>query len=225
MNRIEKYGTMFVAFIGAASGVWAVYNDFSDSEFKRPITLRDAKVKSFKSQISSAKERKDKKEVLRVSLDYEKYEESWRNRQTLSSITKPISNLVNVKASPDEIKQLEELLQNQEFYFTVGKTEPESIGSAYLATGDFAKASQYYQVAADLDPSNGNVYALRALALQGEAQAASVEEVRQDLIQKSMGFAEIATAKGVDPKKIELLSRELKANKANSADAKNRAAD
>ena len=216
---------MLVAVIGAASGVWAVYNDFSDSEFKKPIALREAKVKSYKSQIASVKERGDKKEALRVSLDYEKYEESWRNRQALSSITKPISNLVKAKLSPNEIKQLEELLQNQEFYFAAGKTEPEAIGSAYLATGNFAKASQYYQVAADLDPSNANVYALRALALQGEAQTTLVEEVRQDLIQKAMGFAETATDRGVDPKKIELLSRELKANIANSADAKNRAAD
>lgn len=212
MNKVEKYGTMVVAFIGAVSGAWAVYNDFSDSEFNKPITLREAKVNSFKSQISSAKERGDKDEVLRVSLDYEKYEESWRNRHTLSSITKPISNLENVKVSPDETKLLEELLQNQEFYFAVGKTEPESIGSAYLATGNFEKASQYYQVAADLDPSNANIDALRSLALQGEAQTASVEEVRKDLIRKAMVFAETATAKGVDPKKIERLSSELKAN-------------
>jgi tetratricopeptide (TPR) repeat protein len=209
MNNIEKYGTMLVAVTGG----WAVYNDFSDSEFKKQITLREAKVKSYKSQIASAKGRDDKDEVLRVTLDYEKYEESWRNRQTLSSITEPINNLVNVKVSQNEIIKLEELLKDQEFYFSVGKLEPETVGSAYLATGNFVKVDQYYQAAADLDPTNANVYALRSLALQGEALTESAEAVRKELIRKAMELARTAEAKGVDPKKIEALTSELKASK------------
>jgi len=213
MNNLEKYGTMLVAVIGAATGVWAVYNDFSDSEFKKPITLREAKVNSYKSQIASAKERGDKKEVLRVSLDYEKYEESWRNRQTLSALTEQITNLVSLKVSPEQNERLLHLLKNKEQLFPVDSVEPEVFGSAYLATGDFARASQYYKVAADLRPSNANVYALRSLALQGEAKNESVEKVKLELIEKADEYAQTAKAKGVDSKKFELLSNELKANK------------
>lgn len=214
MNNIEKYGTMLVALIGAATGGWAVYNDFSDTEFKKPITLREAKVNSYKSQIASAKDRGDQDEVLRVRLDYEKYEETWRNRQTLSSIIEPINNLVNVVVSPKETRQLNELLNNQEFYFSVANLEPKSVGSAYLATGDFVKAGQYYEVASNLDPTNANVYALRALALQGEAQTVSALDTRQELLNKAMELTETAKAKGVDPERIEALTNELKANKA-----------
>jgi hypothetical protein len=40
MNNIEKYGTMFVAVIGALTGGWAVYTDYDKSEFIKPISLR-----------------------------------------------------------------------------------------------------------------------------------------------------------------------------------------
>jgi hypothetical protein len=40
MNRLEKYGTMLVAVVGAATGGWAVYNDYSESEFKGSIEFR-----------------------------------------------------------------------------------------------------------------------------------------------------------------------------------------
>ncbi len=73
MTKIEKYGTMLVAFIGAVTGGWAVYTDYDKSEFLKPINLREATVNSFQSQIKSASDRKDDDEVLRVRLKYEKY--------------------------------------------------------------------------------------------------------------------------------------------------------
>lgn len=212
MNKLEKYATMFVAVVGALTGVWAVYNDYSASEFRKPITLREAKVESFKSQIASAKERGDKEAVLRVSLDYENYEESWRNRLILSSITEPITNLVSIKVSPEQNKQLEQLLKNTDQHSAMAIFEPKAVGSAYLATGNFEKASHYYQLAADLEPSNANIYALRSLAIQGEAQTEPVEEVRQKLVEKATELAEKAKAKGVNSKKLEFLSSELKGN-------------
>ena len=204
---------MLVAVIGAATGGSAVYNDFSDSEFKKPITLREAKVKSFKSQIASAKERGDEKAVLRVSLDYENYEESWRTRQTLSSITQQINNLVSLEISPEQSNQIEMILSNKGLYFTEDAIDPTVFGNAYLATGDFEKASQYYQVAANLEPSNANLYALRALALQGQAQTVSVKKVEVELIERAAEFAQTAKDKGVDSKKFEFLANELRANK------------
>lgn len=203
---------MFVAIVGAVTGGWAVYNDYSDFEFKKPITLREANVESFKSQIASAKGRGDETEALRVSLVYEKYEEYWRGAQTLSSITEQITDLVSLKVSPEQNKQLEHLLNNTDQFYAIGKVEPEVIGSAYLAVGSFKKASEYYQVAADTDPSNAKIYALQSLALQGQAQAESGAEAKLKLIAEASELAEKAKANGVDSKKLEFLTNELKAN-------------
>lgn len=222
MNNLEKYGTMVVALIGAVTGVWAAYNDFSDSEFKKPITLREANVNSFKSQIASAEARGDKKEVLRVSLEYERYEEFWRHQQAISSITEKITNLVSLSVTPEQKRQLKEILTHNEELAAVGSFRPEALGSAYLATKDFSKANHYFEIAASLEPANANIYALRSLALQGAAQSEASAEARLVLMQQATDLAETAKAKGVSPQRLEALSSELMANDVNPAESQTR---
>ena len=170
MTKIEKYGTMLVAFIGAVTGGWAVYTDYDKSEFLKPINLREATVNSFQSQIKSASDRKDNDEVLRVRLEYEKYEESWRDSQQLAALTTPISKLVSLEVTPEDIEQLSVYLESSNAYLTSGLTDPETVASAYLVTGDYANATKYFEVAALKQPDDPNLLALRSIAWAGKAE-------------------------------------------------------
>jgi tetratricopeptide (TPR) repeat protein len=147
-----------------------------------------------------------------VRLAYEKYEEAWRSSQTLASITEPITNLVSLELEPGQNEWIEQFLKNVDASIATGLIKPATIGSAYLATGDYKNASKYYQVAAVREPMNPNIYALRSLALQGEANAESIETEKVKLEEEASKLAETARTKGVDSGKIAFLVNELKAN-------------
>lgn len=212
MNKAEKYVTMFLASVGAATGVWAKYHDYSESEFTKPITLREAKVDSFKSQIASARDRGDTSEALRVTLEYERYEESWRKGQTITSVTERINNLESLNVTPEEKSRLQEILGDTDGGILSLEIEPEIFGSAHLAVGNFSKANKYYQVASIQRPSNPSVLALRSLAVQGEAFDASTEENKKRLMAQAMELSNEAISRGVDRNRIEALLNQLKAN-------------
>lgn len=211
MNTIEKYGTMFVALLGAATGGWAVYTDYDKSEFEKPIDLRDATVNSFQSQIKSAGDRKDDAEVLRVRLKYEEYEESWRDSQQLATLTTAVNNLVSFEITPKEKAQISEFLNSSELYLTTGLTDPQTVASAYLVTGDYPNATKFFEVAALDQPSDPNLLALRSIAWAGRAELLS-EKSDQSLWQKkSEELAAEATKEGIDTSKLEQLSNQLRA--------------
>jgi tetratricopeptide (TPR) repeat protein len=214
MNKFEKYGTMLVALVGAVTGGWSVYTDYDKSEFLKPIHLREATVKSFQSQIKSANQRKDDPEVLRVSLEYEKYEELWRNSQQLAALTAAISNLVSFEVTPEQSNRLDAILDSSDSYLAAGLTEPEAIASAYLVTGDFSNATKYFEVAALNPSSNPNLLALRSIAWAGKAELTTDPKEQDILLEKSFDLATEAVEKGIDSSKLELLSNQLKANKS-----------
>jgi len=210
MNKVEKYATMVVAVVGAVTGGMATYTDFSGSEFKKPIDLRQATVASFVAQIESATKRGDRKEALRVRLDYERFEESWRRSQKLSSLTAQVENLISLDLAPAQLSQISDILQDAGTSMAVDYFKPETLGSAYLATGDYQSASKYYRLAELRSPDNPKVYALRALALQGEAQSSEVGQiVKAALEQEAKELVLKAESKGVDPERIQILSNEL----------------
>ena len=213
MTKIEKYGTMLVAFIGAVTGGWAVYTDYDKSEFLKPINLREATVNSFQSQIKSASDRKDDDEVLRVRLKYEKYEESWRDSQQLAALTAHISKLVSLEITPEENAQLSAYLNSSDEYLTSGLTDPETVASAYLVTGDYFNATKYFEVAALKQPDNPNLLALRSIAWAGKAELITDVNEQALLLEKSNDLAVEAQKEGIDASKLEELSNQLKANK------------
>lgn len=213
MNKIEKYGTMLVALIGAATGGWAVYTDYDKSEFLKPINLREATVNSFQSQIKSANDRKDDDEVLRVRLKYEEYEESWRNSQHFYALTASISNLVSLEVTPTESALLSAYLKSKDSYLTAGLTDPEAIASAYLVTGDYSNATKYFDVAALKQPNEPKLLALRSIAWAGKAELVTDKNEQTQLFEKSNVFASKAVKEGIDASQLEKLTNQLKANK------------
>ena len=90
MTKLEKYLTMSVAAVGALTGGMATYTDYTGAEFKKPIDLRQATVASFLAQIDSASKRRDHREALRVRLEYERFEESWRNKYSAQCQYRPV---------------------------------------------------------------------------------------------------------------------------------------
>jgi len=209
MNNIEKYGTMLIATIGAISGGFAIYNDYTASEFRKPIDLRVATVVSYNSHIESASKRGDKDEALRVRIEYEKYEEAWRNNQKLASLTDAVTNLVSLELRPEDSARIVEILQT-DTYVASDNVEPVTIGSAYLATGDYKNAIKYFKFAAIKEPKNPNIYALRSLALQGKAQTVSAGLERDNLIKEAQFFSTEASNKGVDENLMQSISSELR---------------
>jgi uncharacterized protein HemY len=213
MNKAEKIMTWIVAVIGAITGSWATYTNFSESEFKKPITLRTAMVNSFKSQIESAKERGDNDEVVRVRKIFENYEEKWRGRYSLSFLTEPIKQLKTINLNPEDKARLIEILNNSDFQYAKAEFDPLTVGSAYLATAAYKKASDYFRVAAEHDPTNANVVVLKSLALLGEAKTS---ELKHELEQLRVQIDQLnlkAVRLGADSKSIKKLSAEIAANK------------
>jgi len=209
MTKLEKYATMLVAAVGALTGGMATYTDYSDAEFKRPIDMRQATVASFLAQIESAVKRGDRKEAVRVRLQYERFEESWRNSQRLSSLTAPIEHLVSLQLAPGQTAQIRGILHDASAYLSSGFFKPATLGNAYLATGDYQSASRYYKLAALSEPSAPNLLALRALALQGEARDVEQEAARDELTKEAEQLVQQAQSGGVDADRINALAAEL----------------
>src|SRR5450759_2816877 len=95
MNALEKYTTMFAAIIAAVAGIWGAYTNYDASKFKQPFDEHGQAVKSFQSQIASAEARKDNKEVIRVRLFYERFEEGWRDARKITGIVSPLVSLAS----------------------------------------------------------------------------------------------------------------------------------
>ena len=209
MTKLEKYLTMSVAAVGALTGGMATYTDYTGAEFKKPIDLRQATVASFLAQIDSASKRRDHREALRVRLEYERFEESWRNSQRLSSLIAPIENLISLRVAPGQASQIRNILHNASTDLSSGFLTPGTLGSVYLATGDYQNASKYYKLAALSEPNDPNIHALRALALQGEAKGTEPETAREELNQEAKQLVQKAESGGVDADRIKALAAQL----------------
>ena len=161
MNKAEKFVTMFVAFVGGLSGVWGAYTAYDASKNKQPLDEHEQIAESFKSQISSADRRNDEKEVRRVSLLYERYEERWRAARHVAKIVEPIENLAAYKLSPEATNDLRVALT------TASQGEGEillpnkTLGAAYFALGDYQQAKNHLNVASVTEKDTAT-YALQA---------------------------------------------------------------
>jgi predicted Zn-dependent protease len=117
---------------------------------------------------------------------------------------------VSLELKPENNAQIVEILKNADAYVASGGVEPVTIGSAYLATGDYKNAIKYLDVAALKEPKSPNIYALRSLALQGKAKTISAGTERDNLIKKAQFLSAEASTKGIDKNLIQLRSTELR---------------
>jgi len=212
MNKKLNLITILLAAFGAITGGISTYINYTHSEFKKPIDLRAATSSSFIAQIESATKRGDGNEVLRVRLELERYEETWRNNLKLASLTSAVTNLVSLKLKPENNAQIIEILKYADAYVATGSVEPVILGSAYLATGDYKSAVKYLEVAAIKNPKDANIYALRSLALQGKAQMIDFGSERDKLLMQSKLYSIEASIQGIEADLIKTLSTELKVN-------------
>ncbi len=169
MNKAEKIVTMVVAIGGGLAGLWGAYTAYDASKFKQPFDEHEQIVKSFTSQISSAEKRKDDKEVIRISLLYEKYEEKWRAARQVVKIIEPFENLATYSLSPNESKSLRQLLATVSSGESDLPIPTKTLGAAYLALGDYRRAVAQLNVVSSNNDSN--TYALKAAAYGGLANS------------------------------------------------------
>lgn len=209
MNSVLKYGTMITAIIGAVTGVWAKYVDYSESEFKRPITQREAMAASFTTQIASAESRGDAQEATRLRIAHEKYEESWRAQQDLLTLTDDVLQLRAVRLGEEQTELVRTILQNPAIHTTTGNIQPETLGSAYLAIGDYDNASRYYSAALATSHADPNILALRGLALKGRAQNEQDPILKNRLVSSADELFSKAEMRGVRGSTIDHLEQEL----------------
>lgn len=110
MSKAEKIITMIVAIGGGLAGVWGAYTAYDSSKFKQPFDEREQMVNSFTSQIASAEKRNAPEEVVRIRLELEKYEESWRSVRLLANLVKPIEELTVAILSDGQTETVRQLL-------------------------------------------------------------------------------------------------------------------
>ncbi len=172
MKKTEKYLTMALALIGAIAGLGGAYTAYDASKFKQPFDEHDQISKSYMAQISSAERRNDRKEVIRVRLLYEMYEEKWRAATRIAQIVSPLESLASVQLSTDQRLNLKELLRK----VSEGPNQPtvssKTLGAAYLAIHDFDSAATQLTLATSRRVDS-NTLALKAAAFSGLAVGTS----------------------------------------------------
>ncbi|MCG8434484.1 MAG: hypothetical protein MJA83_10670, partial [Gammaproteobacteria bacterium] len=154
MKFIKKYGTFSVALLGALTGLLALYNDYSNTEFNKPFAIRAATAESFRGQIQSAESRNDVDEVNRLKHAYENYEEGWRNTNVLESLTLGFNNLTTLIASPENLARVHGILNGPSAAHVRQHAEPQALGNAYLAVGEYDQAITQFKIAAANHPED-----------------------------------------------------------------------
>lgn len=162
MNSLEKYTTMLVAIIGAVAGLWSAYTVYDSSKFKQPFDEHGQAVNSFHSQIASAEARKDTKEIIRVRLLYERFEEEWRDARKIAGLVSPLESLASTNLNVKDVAAVKALMAS-----TSGENNRQlsskTLGAAYFATGDYENALRH------LKDASARADDPQALALQSAA--------------------------------------------------------
>lgn len=185
MNRIEKIVTMLVAVVGAISGLRGAYSAYQAAKLRHPLEEHEQVARSFHGQILSAEKRDDSKEVIRIRLDYERFEESWRRARRIALIVAPVEALAGTKLGTMQTEEPKSLITVSPDELNYGITD-RTLGAAYLAIGDYKSAARRLTVAwtGRDDPK---ALALRSAAFGELAIAAKKESERTQ-------YAELAAA-------------------------------
>lgn len=146
MNRIEKYSTIGLAVIGGMAGLWGAYTAHDASKFQQPLDEHAKIVLSFQNQISSAEKHRGETEIIRVRLEYEEYEESWRNGRRLSALVSPIESLAAHRVTDLERNEISQLLESIGGANAPLLLDNRTLGAAYFAVGSYELASEHFLV-------------------------------------------------------------------------------
>lgn len=148
MRRIAKYGTPFLAIVGCISGLWSAVTLWDSEKFGQFISKHGAVAESFSNQIDSATKRNDVDEVERLRIDFESFEENWRQSQSIVDIV-----AAAIFQPPDEIdldirESVAAWLGGIEAHPQWGLAyNPADIGNAWFVAGRYDKAIDGYRMA------------------------------------------------------------------------------
>jgi hypothetical protein len=120
------------ALIGAVTGVWALMA-------KQPLDEHTEVAKSFLGQIDSASARADSREVTRVRLLYEEWEQHWRNERVIVALVRPLQQLESTQLSPSDTQRLAQLVGGKAVTHTAASAA--ALGAAYIALNDYRNAA------------------------------------------------------------------------------------
>lgn len=195
MSKAEKIITMLVAIGGGAAGLWGAYTAHDASKFKQPFDEREQMVNSFASQIASAEKRNAEEDVIRIRLDLEKYEESWRAVRQLTNLVKPIENLSATNLSQNQTDAVRQLLNALSAENIGSSVPPKTLGAAYLVAGNYGQAINQFN-SASLASSESNLNALQAVAYGRLAIGTDNPELRATYEESAMNH--FISARNVD---------------------------
>jgi hypothetical protein len=165
MNRIEKYATIGLAVIGGIAGLWGAYTAHDAMKFQQPLDEHSKIVLSFHNQIASAEKHREESDIIRVRLEYEKYEENWRNGRRLSALVSPIESLAAHRVSDDERNEITQLLNSMGSAQASSLLDNRTLGAAYFAVGRYDEASVHFLAASKERPDPSSL-ALQAASLK-----------------------------------------------------------
>jgi hypothetical protein len=160
MKPWEKWTTWAGVLLTAGAALWADYTAHEAMKLKQPLDEHTEMVKSYQGQIDSAKSRKDLPTVTRLRVEYENYEERWRDLQRVTAIVAPLSELRVARLSAGATTTLNALVGRLSSAPTVANSAPTTMGVAYLALENYDSAAREFS----------DVYAdPKALALKAAA--------------------------------------------------------
>lgn len=167
---------MTVAVVGAVAGIWGAYTAYDASKFKQPFDEHHQAAKSFLSQIASAEARKDRQEIIRVRLLYERFEEGWRGARQIAGLVSPLESLASANLNVDDVAAVKALLASSSAENSL-QLPSKTLGAAYLAAGDYENAVRYLKDASTRtdDPQ---ALALQSAAFGELAKSASTENMK-----------------------------------------------
>jgi tetratricopeptide (TPR) repeat protein len=162
MNTYGKYVPIVIAIIGAIAGIWGAYTAYDASKFKQPFDEHSQIANSYNSQIASAEARKDSTEANRLRLQYEKFEEGWRNGLKIQGLVAPLESLASTELDTKDVAKVKSLLSSASSANNLHLSS-KTLGTAYFAIGDYENAIRHLK---DASARNDDP---QALALQSAA--------------------------------------------------------
>lgn len=173
MKTSEKWITIAVSLVGASAGLWGAYTAHDAARFKQPFDEHGQLANSFQLQIASAEKRKDAKEVARVRLLYEKFEEGWREGRKIAGIVASFETLASTRLSEKDLAELNKLISSSPNKSDLNLPQ-KTLGAAYLALGQYDNAIQHLKVAST-NTNDAKTFALQSVAFGELAKDAPTE--------------------------------------------------
>lgn len=159
-----------LSIIGTGTGSFGAYTAYQSDLFNQPLDKHTQVALSFKDEISSAEKRGDIPKVETLRVNYEQYENSWRNEQLLESITASIISLDLRNISESKKSEISNALNKVTSSVSYTQSSPETLGAAYYALGNYREASEQLGIALATNPNDNNIRTLQAASLVSEAK-------------------------------------------------------